>query len=50
LLLDINKLENSEYTVNETGGRLTFLPLEEEPLINDMMKYNILKTKFYIPK
>jgi DNA-directed RNA polymerase II subunit RPB1 len=50
LLLDINKLENSEYTVNETGGRLTFLPLEEEPLINDIMKYNILKTKFYIPK
>jgi len=50
LLLDINKLENSEYTENETGGRITFIPLEEEPLIQDLMKYGITKTNFFIPK
>ena len=50
LLLDINKLENSEYTENETGGRVTFIPLEEEPLIQDLMKYGVTKTNFFIPK
>jgi DNA-directed RNA polymerase II subunit RPB1 len=50
LLLDINKLENSEYTENETGGRITFIPLEEEPLIQDLMKYGVTKTKFFVPK
>ena len=39
LLLDTKKLEASEYTENETGGRITFNPLEEEPLLNDIIKY-----------
>ena len=49
LLLDMDKLENTEYTKDETGGRITFVPLEEEPIINDIMKYGINETDFYIP-
>ena len=47
--LDTKKLENSEYTENETGGKITFAPLEEEPLIKDLMKYNLGKHDFFIP-
>ena len=36
LLLDTQKLENSEYTQDEAGGRVTFIPLEEEALITDL--------------
>lgn len=49
LLLDTKKLENSEYTEDETGGRITFTPLEEEPLLYDIMKYDVGKNDFYIP-
>jgi DNA-directed RNA polymerase II subunit RPB1 len=49
LLLDTKKLESSEYTEDETGGRVTFAPLEEEPLIQDLLKYTIDKTDFFIP-
>jgi DNA-directed RNA polymerase II subunit RPB1 len=49
LLLDTKKLENSEYTEDETGGRITFNPLEEEPLFQDIMKYSSGKTDFFIP-
>jgi len=45
----MDKLENTEYTKDETGGRITFVPLEEEPIINDIMKYGINETDFYIP-
>jgi DNA-directed RNA polymerase II subunit RPB1 len=50
LLLDTKKLENSEYTEDESGGRITFTPLEEEPLFQDLLKYSINKTDFFIPK
>jgi DNA-directed RNA polymerase beta' subunit/intein/homing endonuclease len=50
LLLDTKKLENSEYTEDETGGRITYTPLEEEPLLEDIMKYSVGKTDFFIPK
>jgi DNA-directed RNA polymerase beta' subunit len=49
LLLDTKKLENSEYTEDETGGRITFTPLEEEPLLYDIMKYDVGKNDFFIP-
>ena len=49
LLLDTKKLENSEYTENETGGRVTFIPLEEEPLFGDIIKNELGKAEFYIP-
>jgi DNA-directed RNA polymerase II subunit RPB1 len=50
LVLDTEMLERAEYTDNETGGRITFIPLEEEPLINDIMKYDINTLHFRIPK
>ena len=49
LLLDTKKLENSEYIEDETGGRITYVPLEEEPLIKDIIKYNNGKHDFFIP-
>jgi DNA-directed RNA polymerase beta' subunit len=49
LLIDTKKLENSEYTEDETGGRISFTPLEEEPLFNDIMKYSVGKHDFFIP-
>jgi DNA-directed RNA polymerase II subunit RPB1 len=50
LLLDTKKLENSEYTEDETGGRVTYIPLEEEPLLRDMMSGMMGKSKFFVPK
>jgi DNA-directed RNA polymerase beta' subunit len=49
LLLDTKKLENSEYTEDETGGRVTYTPLEEEPLLQDIMKYSTGKNDFFMP-
>jgi DNA-directed RNA polymerase II subunit RPB1 len=49
LLLDTKKLENSEYTENESGGRITFTPLEEEPLLQDIIKYQPGKVDFFVP-
>ena len=49
LLLDTKKLESSEYTEDETGGRITFTPLEVEPLFSDIMKYSTGKTDFFVP-
>jgi len=44
------KLENSEYTEDETGGRVTYIPLEEEPLLHDIMTNMMGKNKFFVPK
>ena len=49
LTLDTNKLINSEYTVDETGGRTDFISLESEPLLTDVVKYGINETNFFIP-
>jgi len=49
ILLDTNKLENSEYTKDESGGRITFIPLEEETIISDIIKYGNAKIDFFIP-
>ena len=50
LLLDTYKLENSEYTSDETGGRITFTPLEEDSILKDIIKYGINQADFFIPK
>ena len=50
LLLDTKKLEKSEYTENESGGRITFTPLEEEPLLLDIVKYDNNKMDFFLPQ
>lgn len=49
LILDTKKLVNSEYTEDETGGRVTYAPLEEEPLLSDIIKNPIGKSEFFIP-
>ena len=49
LMLDANKLENSEYTKNENGGRITFTGLEEESLFKDILKYGFTKFDFFLP-
>jgi hypothetical protein len=49
LLLDTKKLENSEYTENETGGRITFKLLEEDPLLQDIVKHDYVKHDFFMP-
>ena len=49
LLLDTKKLENSEYIEDELRGRISFLSLEEEPLLNDFMKYTSDKNDFFNP-
>ena len=49
LLLDTNKLENSEYTKDESGGRITFPSLEEESLFTDIIKYGFTKNDFFLP-
>ena len=50
LLLDTHKLENSEYTSDETSGRITFTPLEEDSILNDMIEYGFNQANFFIPK
>jgi DNA-directed RNA polymerase beta' subunit/intein/homing endonuclease len=49
LILDTNKLENSEYTADETGGRITFTPLEEDSILKDIIKYGINQPTFFMP-
>ena len=49
LMLDTDKLENSEYTKDENGGRVTFISLEEETLFKDIIKYGFFKNDFYLP-
>ena len=50
LLFDTDKLEQSEYSVNDTYGRMLFTPLEEEALISDLLKYDNINMSFHIPK
>ena len=49
LILDTKKLINSEYTTDETGGRSDFINLEAEPILEDVIKYGINETDFFIP-
>jgi DNA-directed RNA polymerase beta' subunit len=49
LLLDTDKLENSEYTKDEVSGRVTFPALEEESLFKDILKYGFSKNDFFLP-
>ena len=49
LLLNTEKLENIEYSKDETGGRVTFKPLETESILDDIMKFGLNETDFFIP-
>ena len=49
LILDTEKLKNSEYIENETGGRTNFIPLISEPLFGDIIKNGFARNDFFIP-
>lgn len=49
LILDTEKLRNSEYIENETGGRTSFIPLTKEPLFGDIIEYGFARNDFFIP-
>lgn len=49
LILDTDKLENSEYTKDEQGGRITFPQLEEESLFKDIITHGFSKDDFFLP-
>ena len=50
IILDTEKLKNSEYIENETGGRTTFVYLEKESLFEDLIKNGFNDHNFFIPK
>ena len=50
IILDTNMLKCSEYIENETGGRTDFIPLQKEPLFEDIIKYGLSDHNFFIPK
>ena len=50
IILDTEKLRNSEYIENETGGRTDFISLEKEPLFEDIIKFGFNDNTFFIPK
>ena len=47
--LNTEKLENIEYSKDETGGRITFKPLEEDSILDDILKFGLNETDFFIP-
>ena len=49
ILLDTSLLERTEYGDNETGGRITFNPLEEMSLFEDILSYGFNNIDFFIP-
>lgn len=49
LLLDTDKLENSEYSKDEQGGRISFPYLETEKLFEDIITYGFTKNDFFLP-
>jgi DNA-directed RNA polymerase II subunit RPB1 len=50
LILDTDKLKNSEYIEDETGGRTNFILLKLDPLFGDVMKNGFARNDFFIPK
>jgi DNA-directed RNA polymerase beta' subunit len=49
LILDTEKLRNSEYIENETGGRTSFIPLTIEPLFGDIIEHGFARNDFFLP-
>mgnify|MGYP001466878412 CR=1 FL=1 len=47
--IDTQKLINSEYITDEAGGRSNFVGLNPEPILEDVIKYGINETNFFIP-
>jgi hypothetical protein len=49
IILDTEKLRNSEYVENETGGRTTFILLDKELLFEDIIKNGFNDHNLFIP-
>ena len=49
LILDTDKLVNSEYVSDEFGGRSEFKNIEPDMFMDDIIKYGLNETKFFIP-
>lgn len=49
LIMDLDKIMNSEFTLNKSSTRSDVIPLETEPIILDILKYGINETNFYMP-
>ena len=49
IMLNTELLESIEYGDNETGGRITFNPLEEMSLFEDIISYGFNNIDFFIP-
>merc|ERR1712146_366227 len=49
LILDTDKLVNSEYVSDELGGRSEFKNIEPDMFMEDIIKFGLNETKFFIP-
>ena len=49
LLLDTEKIVNSEYNSDELSGRSEFKNIEPDMFMEDILKYGLNETKFFIP-
>ena len=49
VILDTQKLINSEYITDETGGRSDFVDIEPVPILEDIINFGINETNFFIP-
>lgn len=50
IILDTEKLKNSEYIENETGGRTNFIFLDKELMFDDLIKNGYNDHNLFIPK
>ena len=50
ILMDTEKLKNSEYITDESGGRSKFTKLEEDNIFNDIINNGIGEVDFLVPK
>ena len=48
LLLDTEKIRNSEYITDESGGRTKFVNLEKDNLFGDIIKYGSNELDFIV--
>ena len=50
LLLDTDKIKNTEYSEDETGGITSFTNLKIDPLFQDLISHGINNIDFFIPE
>ena len=50
LLLDTDKIKNSEYIDDETGGRSQYIPIEKDNIFEDIISNELTDMNFFIPK